>query len=638
MRKLTYTFAVILIWLSIMPTLVHAKDTWTLDEAASISSMSVSQDGSRIAVGSLAAKVHLFDTEGNEQFTVEAKNSVTGVKLLDSGTLLVSSDDRHLYAYDGAGQRLWDRGMKRSVKDVAASDDGKIIAVIVQRSMDVLFVDAATGEDSLTVPIGMTMQDIEVSPNGAWTVAATTDQYAHLLNAEGTLVHKVGASGKISAAAVSDEGDIALGVSGSKVEIFNKEGKSIQKLSVKDDVMDVAMSVKGDLIAVADFSGNFYVFNQDGKKLWETKGNDVGRVVEFNKDAVTLFGGTDRGTIHLFDVESAVKGAEQQALKNKIIIIVVSVLIVAVLLAALYGMKKKNRLGVFVKIWRAKYIYLCLLPGFGLLILFLYVPAVSGLYHSLYDWNPGGRSVFIGLDNFKRIFNDSYVTKGIGNLGILIITGLIKAIIPPLIVAELIYHLRSKKLQYGLRTAFVASMVIPVVAMLLIWQNLYDPNVGLFNNLLEVLGLGSFTHSWLGDPKTALWAIIFIGFPFVGILQLLVLYSGLLSISNELIEAAKIDGATLPRIIRSIHLPLLSGQFKFLIILSLIGIIQDFNAILIITGGGPMDSTYVPALQMYYAATKFDDLGYASALGVMMFLVILAITIVNMKLLKTNED
>ncbi|QJD84541.1 ABC transporter permease subunit [Cohnella herbarum] len=638
MKKRIYTFAVILIWVWLTPSLVHAQDQWALEDAASISSMSVSRDGSRIAVGSLAASAFLFDTEGNEQLRVDAKNSVTGVKLLDSGTLLVSSDDRHLYAFDREGKLLWDRGMKRSVKDVSASDDGKVVAVAIQRSVDVLYIDASTGEDIRTVPIGVTTQEVEVSPNGAWVVAAATDQYAHILNAEGARTGKIGAGGKIAAVAISDDGDVAIGTSGSKIELYDKEGKRIRVLSVKDDVMDVALSVDGELIAAADFSGNFYVFNREGKQLWETRGESAGRVVEFSKDSLTLYGGTDKGYVHQYDVASAVKGAEKQALVNKLIVIALCVLVVAAIAAILFAMKRKKKLGVFVKVWRSKYIYLCLLPAFGLLIVFLYVPAMSGLYHSLYDWNPGGRSVFIGLDNFNRIFHDPYVTKGIGNLGILIVTGLIKAILPPLIVAELIYHLKSKKMQYGFRTAFVASMVIPVVAMLLIWQNLYDPNVGLVNNLLELLGLGSWTHGWLGDPKTALWAIIFIGFPFVGILQLLVLYSGLLSIPNELIEAAKMDGAKLSRIIRSIHLPLLSGQFKFLIILSLIGIIQDFNAILIITGGGPMDSTYVPALQMYYAATKFDDLGYASALGVMMFLVILAITIVNMKVLKTNED
>ena len=128
-------------------------------------------------------------------------------------------------------------------------------------------------------------------------------------------------------------------------------------------------------------------------------------------------------------------------------------------------------------------------------------------------------------------------------------------------------------------------MVIPSVGMLLVWQDMYDPNIGLVNQLLRMIGLGSLSHPWLGDPNTALWAIIMMGFPFVGILQLLVMYSGLIAIPEEVIEAARIDGAKSFRIIRAIHLPLLAGQFKLLIVLALIGIIQDFGSILIVTGG-----------------------------------------------------
>ncbi|MES7181298.1 sugar ABC transporter permease, partial [Cutibacterium acnes] len=120
--------------------------------------------------------------------------------------------------------------------------------------------------------------------------------------------------------------------------------------------------------------------------------------------------------------------------------------------------------------------------------------------------------------------------------------------------------------------------------------------------------------------------------------SLLIFYAGLIAIPQELIESAKIDGASTGSIIRKIHLPLLAGQIKLLIILAFIGTIQDFGGILIVTGGGPLDSTYVPALQMYFAATIFNDLGYASALGVSMFIVILAITIINMKFIKTSEE
>ncbi|MDQ8739276.1 sugar ABC transporter permease, partial [Paenibacillus sp. LHD-38] len=451
-------------------------------------------------------------------------------------------------------------------------------------------------------------------------------------------VYKAGASDQIQGIAVSDEGVMAIGTKSSTVELFNQDGKASAIIQTRDIVTDVSFSRDGASVGASDLSGFFYIFDHNGKKLWESKVSVEGRQVEFDNEGKTLYTGAGKGAIYKFDVGSVVEEAKGKARVTMILWAIGSLVIFAGLLSLFLYMKKRNRLGVFRSIWRSKWVYLGLAPTFLLLFIFQYYPAFSGLIHSFYDWQPGGRTTFIGLDNFERMIHDPYVTKGMGNLLLLIVTGLIKTLIPPLIAAELIYHLRSKKLQYGFRTAFTASMVIPGVAMLLIWQNFYDPNVGLFNNLLEVIGLGSWAHGWLGDPNTALWSIIFMGFPFIGILQLLVFYAGLLSISGELIESAKIDGAGLPRIIRSIHLPLLAGQFKFLLILALIGIIQDFNGILIVTGGGPMDSTYVPALQMYYAATKFNDLGYASALGVSMFLAVLVITIINMKFIKTSND
>ncbi|MCQ6561069.1 ABC transporter permease subunit [Paenibacillus mendelii] len=637
MRKLTQVAIAILLLLSLFPAVVQAEEGWSVEQAGNITSISVAEDGSRIAVGGYGAKAFVFDSAGKQQFAVDAKNVVTGVNLLNNGNLIVSSDDRHLYAYDSAGKLLWDTNMKRQVKDVSSSPDGSIISVIIQNSTELQYIDGATGEVKGTADISIGMKSVSVSGNGQWVAVGATDQYIHLLDSEGKVVRKMGLDSAVESVAVSDEGEVAAGTTAYAVELFDKEGKRDAKLAAKDIVTDVAFTRDGQFIGVSDFSGNFYVFSRAGKKLWETKVSGAGREVEFDKEGKTLYGGTEQGQVHKYDVGTVVEGAKKQARNQALLLSAIGVAVVLLILFGLYVMKKRNRLGIFKTIWRSKLIYLGLAPSFLLLFVFLYYPAFSGLFHSLYDWNPGGRTTFVGLDNFKRMFEDPYVAKGMGNLGLLIVTGLFKTLIPPLIVAELIFFLRSKKMQYWFRTAFTASMIIPGVAMLLIWQNLYDPNIGLFNQLLSGLGLGTFAHAWLGDPNTALWAIIFIGFPFIGILQLLVFYAGLLGIPDELIESAKMDGATLPRIIRSIHLPLLAGQFKFLIILALIGIVQDFNGILIVTGGGPMDSTYVPALQMYYAATKFDDLGYASALGVAMFFVILIITVINLKFLKTQD-
>lgn len=638
MRRTPLILLALALLIGLVPNTVSAKAEWAIEGAGGITSIKASEDGNRLAVGTHGGKAFVYDIEGQRLYEKQAKNVVTDVGLLNDGTLLVASDDRHLYAYDSEGSIRWDADMKRQVKSVSASEDGAVIAVVIQRSNDLLFVNGQTGETTGSAAIGTAMKTVRVSDNGEWIVAATADQYLHLVGKDGQVARKFGASGQIASITVTDSGDTAVGTTANKVELFDSAGNKISSYGTRDSLSAVAFSKDGTLLGAADLSGNFYIFDRGGKKLWEAKEGRAGRAVAFAPDGKTLYAGTDDGRILKLDVGSAVKDAENQARMKTILWSALAVVIVAGIALLLLYMKKRNKLGIFKDMWRAKWIYLGLAPSFLLIFVFLYYPAFSGLFHSLYKWQPGGTTTYIGLDNFRRMINDPYVTKGFGNLLILIVTGLIKTIIPPLIVAELIYHLSSKKLQYGFRTAFTASMVIPAVAGLLIWQNFYDPSSGLFNNFLQLIGLGSWAHGWLGDPDTALWALIFIGFPFIGILQLLVLYAGLLSIPAELTESAKMDGANLPRIIRSIHLPMLSGQFKFLIILALIGIIQDFNGIMIVTGGGPMDSTYVPALQMYYAATKFGDLGYASALGVSMFALILIITVINMKFIKSSDD
>ncbi|WP_309119456.1 ABC transporter permease subunit [Paenibacillus sp.] len=614
----------------------HGNGGWSLAEPENITSLSLSEDGTRIAVGSYGAKAYSFQADGAEQFAFETRNVVTGVAFLTDGSLLVSSDDRRLYKVDAEGNPIWELDVKRQVKSVAASKDGAVAVYIAQGRSTVAFFDVASGETVREADIGITPSHVQVSPDGRFVAVGAPDQYAYVLDAEGALLRKVGVSGTIEAIGVSNDGAVVVGTSRSEAVAFDGEGNQTTVYSVKDVVTDVDVSADGGYVAASDFLGNFYVFAADGKPLWTARVDGAGRQVKFNSDATMLYAGTGNGALFAYDVGEIVASAKSGATIRLFSWIAAAAAGAAIVAFGLLWMKRRQKLGVFVEMWRSKYIYLALAPSFALVFAFLYYPAFSGLFHSLYDWNPGGRTVFVGLDNFERMANDPYVTKGLGNLALLIVTGIVKSLLPPLIAAELIYHLRSKKAQYWYRTAFVASMVIPAVAGLLIWQNLYDPNVGLINNVLEAVGLPG--HAWLGDPNTALWAVIFIGFPFIGILQLLVFYAGLLAIPEELVESAKIDGASLWRIIRSIHLPLLSGQFKLLVILALIGIIQDFGGILIVTGGGPMDSTYVPALQMYYAATIFNDLGYASALGVAMFAVILAITIVNMKLIKTAND
>ncbi|WP_123040992.1 ABC transporter permease subunit [Cohnella candidum] len=613
-----------------------ADPLWKMDKELTINALSVSEDGQRISAGTQDATAVVVDPSGKEISSFAAKNVVTGVSLLKDGQLLVSSDDFHVYSLDAQGKTVWDKSFPKMVKRLSASPDGSTIAISLYRANAVTLLDRQ-GNISKEIPVGIEIKALRVSPNGQWIAAAGADQYAYLFDASGKAKAKVPLPGDIADISVSDDGAWAAGLMNNKALIYGADGSKTGELATKDVVTSVDLSRDGAYIAVSDYSGNFYVGNADGRILWTHREAGAGQQIRLGAESKQLYAATDKGALFHYEMESLLASGRKAAQRQETIRITAIVAVAAALLfLAYWAWRRKPQ--TLLRIWKDKYTYLMLVPSFTLIFLFLYYPSISGLFHSLYHWNPGGRSVYVGLENFKRMVHDPYVSKGGWNLLILIVTGLIKTIVPPLLVAELIYHLKSKKSQYWFRTAFVVSVVIPTVGVLLVWQDLYDAQLGLINQILRAVGLGSFAHAWLGDTSTALWAVIFIGFPFVGILQLLVLYSGLIGISEEIIEAARMDGAKTFRIIRSIHLPLLAGQFKLLIVLAMIHIIQDFGGILIVTGGGPSDSTYVPALQMYYAATKFNDLGYASALGVAMFAIILVITVINMKFMKSAEE
>ncbi|MFD0714405.1 carbohydrate ABC transporter permease [Paenibacillus sp. GCM10027626] len=279
--------------------------------------------------------------------------------------------------------------------------------------------------------------------------------------------------------------------------------------------------------------------------------------------------------------------------------------------------------------------YLFLIPSFLFIATFLYYPVLLAMFHSFTKWNLV-ESEWIGFDNFTNMFNDPMFVKGALNQLIYTVTDILKAIIFPLLAAELIHMLGGKKLKYMFRTGFILPMLLPGIVTVLLWQNMYDPSNGLINQLLSVLGLESWAMPWLGDEKTAIWSLIMMGFPFIAGLPFLIFYAAIGNMSQDQLEAARIDGATGWHIFTKLHLPFLVPQFKVVIILTIIGSLQDFVKILVMTQGGPGDATINPAMLMYNAAFGASQYGYGSAIGIALFLIILVITLFNMKFLKTD--
>lgn len=289
-------------------------------------------------------------------------------------------------------------------------------------------------------------------------------------------------------------------------------------------------------------------------------------------------------------------------------------------------------------VWRCRNSYLFLLPTFLALILFSYFPIMSAFTHAFTEWKGNGDSAWIGLANFWELLHDDVMGASVQNALILLVAQVFITLTVPLLVAEAIFALKSLRWQYVYRVLFVIPMVVPGIVMLLVWGFFFDYNLGPLNNALGAVGLDTWKQAWLGDPRLALFSLIGIGFPWVGGFALLVYYAGLQNIPTDVFDSARIDGAKGLTRFRAIDLPLLLGQTRLLLVLAFIGGVQEFQTQLLLTNGGPFYSTMVPGLHMYETAMTFDRMGYACAIGVLLFAVSLVLTYINLNYFRASSE
>ena len=280
--------------------------------------------------------------------------------------------------------------------------------------------------------------------------------------------------------------------------------------------------------------------------------------------------------------------------------------------------------------------YLIMLaPTFAALALFFYWPAGCALCYSFFDWD-GQTAWFVGLANFSDMLEDPMLYVGMKNLAVYVVLAQSLALFMPWLAAELIFGLRKGRRNF-FQLAFLIPGLVPGIVVMLLWQFLYDPSLGLLNAILEVFGFGERAVLWLGSPRTALYSLVGIGFPWVSGIAVLILLSGLNAIPSDVHEFARLEGVGRIRRAWEINLPYLIGQIRLLAITGCIGLVQAFGLQLILTSGGPGASTMVPGYHMYANAFIYDRMGYASAIGVLLAVMILGLTFLSFKLLRTEE-
>jgi raffinose/stachyose/melibiose transport system permease protein len=303
--------------------------------------------------------------------------------------------------------------------------------------------------------------------------------------------------------------------------------------------------------------------------------------------------------------------------------------------APLSGKRLRERLN-WERHKRMAPIYLFVLPTVVLLLVFFYYPAIKGFITS-FQYVDIRFTEWIGLENYQRVFSDRRLLASFQNLAFLAIFHVLVVVTIPLAVSAIIFHLKSKTAQYWWRVAFVVPIVVPSVAIILVWRWIYSPDGGL-NIILSLVGLEHLVRGWLGDRNLVMWALAFTNFPWAAGLNFLIYYAGLQDIPEEVLDAAIVDGAAgITRFLR-VELPLVRSQMRLLVLLTLIFWLRSFELPLIMTNGGPGFASMVPGLRMYFSINRDFDLGYGSAIGTILFALVLLVTIAQLRLTRSRDD
>lgn len=272
-------------------------------------------------------------------------------------------------------------------------------------------------------------------------------------------------------------------------------------------------------------------------------------------------------------------------------------------------------------------------PALVVLAVFAFWPVLRALALSLYESNGLGAEHFVGLGQFRELAGDALFAQSFKVLGFLLVFGTPLGVLGPLVGAKLIHAVRSGRSAFAYRVMFVLPLVVPGMVTILVWRELYAID-GAVNRILEAVGWAEWANTWIGNDRTVLPALIFMGVPWVGGVSMLIYLAGLMNIPASLYEALELEGAGPMTVFARLELPLIVPQIRLVLVMALIGSIQAYENILVLTDGGPGNASLVPALYLFKNGFSFGRLGYASAIGVVLFAITFFLTLVNMRVLR----
>jgi raffinose/stachyose/melibiose transport system permease protein len=275
--------------------------------------------------------------------------------------------------------------------------------------------------------------------------------------------------------------------------------------------------------------------------------------------------------------------------------------------------------------------WLWVLPAMVLLLVFVYYPVVENIRLSFYSWDAfSPNPIFVGLDNYATAIGDSVFWTALMNNTFYAIVSLVFQVGFALVLAAILEEVVHQRLRGWLRTIYFIPAAISITVSGILFSFIYNPQIGLLNRFLDLVGLQSWQHAWLGEEGTAIWSIIAMSqWQSIGYTAVLFVVA-IQRIPRELYDAARCDGAGPIRTFRTITVPMVREMTTLLIILTISGAFLVFNEVMVMTAGGPDNSSQVLGTWLYRNAFMNDDMGYAAAIATVIFVITFAIAAVQL--------
>jgi raffinose/stachyose/melibiose transport system permease protein len=304
--------------------------------------------------------------------------------------------------------------------------------------------------------------------------------------------------------------------------------------------------------------------------------------------------------------------------------------------AATVGRRQARRIP-FVGIRRQTIVgWLFVLPALVMYGLFVIQPLLLTFQYSLYRWDGVGPADWVGLSNYATVLSEPKLVETLFNAFRLVLFFSLVPVGLGLITASIVHRVATGRLGTISRTVLFLPQVIPLVAAGIIWGRLLSLS-GLVNQGLTAIGLGDVTRAWLGDFDTALPAVGIIGiWVLLGFCTVLLL-TGMTKIDAALYESARMDGAGWWSEFRSITVPSLRYEIGVCLTVTIIAALAAFDIVYVSTGGGPGNATAVPGIQIYIVAFLERQVGLASALAVVLMVLVLIVILPIQRLTRGND-